>query len=41
MVSTMVDLYLVTSDGNARASLREEIEAHVALMVERIGRQAA
>jgi AcrR family transcriptional regulator len=38
MVSTMVDLYLVTSDGDARARLREEIEAHVALMVERIGR---
>jgi AcrR family transcriptional regulator len=38
MVSTMVDLYLVTSDGDARARLREEIEAHVALMVERVGR---
>lgn len=39
MVSTMVDLYLITSDDDARARLREEIEAHVALMVLRIGRQ--
>lgn len=39
LVSTMVDLYLVTDDAVARASLREEIEAHVALMVERIGRE--
>ena len=38
LVSTMVDLYLVTDDAAARARLREEIEAHVALMVERIGR---
>lgn len=39
LVGTMVDLYLVTGDGVDRARLREEIEAHVALMVERIGRK--
>ncbi|PLP60048.1 hypothetical protein CYK37_07695 [Mesorhizobium loti] len=37
LVSTMVDLYLVTSDGTGRARLRDEIEAHVELMVKRIG----
>ncbi|MGE0500894.1 MAG: TetR/AcrR family transcriptional regulator [Rhizobiaceae bacterium] len=36
MVGTMVDLYLVTADGGARASLRREIDAHVGLMVDRI-----
>lgn len=41
LVSTMVDLYLVTNDGAARARLREEIEAHVGLMVERIGQEGA
>lgn len=36
MVGTMVDLYLVTPDETARAILKAEIEAHVALMVERL-----
>ncbi len=36
MVGTMVDLYLVTPEGAPRVALRAEIEAHVALMVERI-----
>ena len=36
LVGTMVDLYLVTSDSAARAHLREEIEAHIALMVDRM-----
>lgn len=41
LVGTMVDLYLVTGDGLARSRLRDEIEAHVALMVERLGRTAS
>jgi AcrR family transcriptional regulator len=36
LIGTMIDLYLVTGDAAARARLREEIEAHVALMVERL-----
>jgi AcrR family transcriptional regulator len=38
MVGTMVDLYLVTEDRAAREKLREEIEAHLALIVERLER---
>ncbi|WP_054313853.1 TetR/AcrR family transcriptional regulator [Mesorhizobium sp. 1M-11] len=40
LTGTMVDLYLVTGDGADRARLREEIEAHVVLMVERAGRES-
>lgn len=37
MVGTMVDLYLVTPEVDARTVLRAEIDAHVSLMVERLG----
>lgn len=35
-IGTMVDLYLVTEGGDAREKVREEIEAHLALIVERL-----
>ncbi|HTV69515.1 MAG TPA: TetR/AcrR family transcriptional regulator [Rhizobiaceae bacterium] len=35
LVGTMVDLYLVTPDRAAKAKLKAEIDAHVALIVER------
>ena len=36
LVGTMVDLYLVTSDRSARAAILAEMEAHVALIVDRL-----
>lgn len=36
VAGTMVDLYLVTADPAARDALRAEMEAHVALMAERL-----
>jgi AcrR family transcriptional regulator len=36
LVGTMVDLYLVTADATARVRLREEIEAHVLLIIDRL-----
>jgi AcrR family transcriptional regulator len=37
LIGTMVDLYLVTGDGAARARVRDEIDAHLRLIVERLG----
>jgi len=36
LMGTLVDLYLVTPDTSDRASLREEIEAHMLLALERL-----
>jgi AcrR family transcriptional regulator len=36
LIGTMVDLYLVTEETSARQRIRAEIEAHLALIVERL-----
>lgn len=36
LIGTMVDLYLVTSDPSARATILAEMEAHLALIVDRL-----
>ena len=36
VIGTMVDLYLMTAQKSARELIREEIEAHLALIVERL-----
>ena len=38
LIGTMVDLYLVTSDPAVRATMLAEMEAHVALIVDRLQR---
>lgn len=40
LVGTLVDFYLVTPDGQAKERIAAEIEAHVGLMIERLGSAA-